>query len=182
MHKTKSKLKLFGTIQTMTLSAVFVAISIVCGKYLAINAGPFLRFSFENLPIILSGIMFGPVIGAVVGGTADLIGAMIVYGGDMNIIVTLGAISIGLISGLMWKLLSKLPNAVRLLLATFVAHIIGSVIIKSLGLSAYYFAQYNAPVYIVMLWRALNYVIVGSAEYLLLFFITRNKFFKSKFL
>lgn len=178
----KNKLKLFGTIQTMTLSAVFVAISIVCGKYLAINAGPFLRFSFENLPVILSGIMFGPVIGAIVGGTADLIGALIVYGGDMNIFITLGAMSIGLTSGLIWKFLPKLPNAVKLLLATFIAHLIGSVIIKSLGLAAYYFAEYNMPVYMVMLWRALNYLIVGSAEYLLLFFITKNKFFKSKLL
>jgi ECF transporter S component (folate family) len=120
-----------------------VAISIVCGKYLAINAGPFLRFSFENLPVILSGIMFGPVIGAIVGGTADLIGALIVYGGDMNIFITLGAMSIGLTSGLIWKFLPKLPNAVKLLLATFIAHLIGSVIIKSLGLAAYYFAEYN---------------------------------------
>ena len=58
---------------TVALS-LMVAISIVCGKYLAFSVGEFLRFSFENLPIILSGILFGPAAGALVGIVADLVG------------------------------------------------------------------------------------------------------------
>lgn len=83
--KEKNRVKLFGSLQVMTMSAVLVAISIVCGKYLALNFGSVLRFSFENLPIILAGIMFGPVVGALVGGVADLIGALLVYGGDITL-------------------------------------------------------------------------------------------------
>ncbi len=182
MQDSKNKIKLFGTLQIMTVSAALIAISIVCGKYLAINLGAFLRFSFENLPIILAGIMFGPIIGAVVGGAADLIGALLVYGGDMNIIITIGATSIGLLSGLLWKYSAKLPQALRLLLTVFVAHAIGSVLIKSFGLAAWYLAKYNMPVYILMLWRALNYIAVGGVEYLILLFAVKNKAISSKML
>ena len=182
MQSSKNKVKLFGTLQIMTVSAALIAISIVCGKYLAINLGAFLRFSFENLPIILAGIMFGPVVGAVVGGAADLIGALLVYGGDMNLIITVGAVSIGFISGLLWKYSARLPQAVRLLLTVLVAHTVGSVIIKSFGLATWYFAQYNMPVYILMLWRALNYLAVGGVEYLTLLFAVKNKAISAKML
>ena len=47
--------------------AMLAAISIICGKYLAIRGGDILRFSFENLPIIFAGVAFGPVAGALVG-------------------------------------------------------------------------------------------------------------------
>jgi len=182
MENSKNKIRLFGTLQIMTISAALVAVSIVCGKYLAINLSSVIRFSFENLPIILAGIMFGPVIGAIVGGIADLIGALLVYGGDINIIITLGAISIGFFSGVLWKYFAKLPSSIRLLLAVLIPHIIGSVIIKSFGLAAYYFATQEMPVYILILWRSLNYLIVGSAEYFILFFIIKNKAVRSKML
>ena len=180
--KEKNKIKLFGTLQVMTVSAALVAISIVCGKYLAINLGQALRFSFENLPIILAGIMFGPIVGAVVGGVSDLVGALLVYGGDMNPLVTVGAVSIGLISGLLWKCSKKLPYGVRLLLSVTCAHVIGSIILKSIGLSAWYLANLNMPIYILMLWRTLNYIIVGGAEFIILFFVLKNKTIRSKML
>ena len=128
------------------------------------------------------GFVVGAVVGAVVGGAADLIGALLVYGGDMNLIITVGAVSIGFISGLLWKYSARLPQAVRLLLTVLVAHTVGSVIIKSFGLAAWYFAQYNMPVYILMLWRALNYLAVGGVEYLILLFAVKNKAISAKML
>ncbi len=59
--------------------------------------GP-IRISFENLTILMAGIMFGPLVGMTVGICADVIGCIIV-GYAINPLVTLGAASIGLISG-----------------------------------------------------------------------------------
>ena len=169
---------------TVTLS-VLVAISIVCGKCLAISAGDFMRFSFENLPIIVAGVLFGPVAGAFVGVIADLIGCILV-GYTINPIITLGAAMIGCVSGLIWMLLKsdKVPYWVRLTLTVLIAHLVGSVLIKSFGLkffpSSFY---YNNPIslWALMLWRFLNYVIVGGVEGVLLFFLMKNKMITSQF-
>ena len=138
-----------------------VAISILMGKYLAIRGGDVMRFSLENTPIILSGIAFGPGAGALVGLVADLVGCVMV-GYTINPLVTLGAVAIGLISGFVPRILAKININGRLMLAitVAVAHLIGSVVIKTVGLSAYY----DMPLVILMLWRVLNYLIVGALD------------------
>lgn len=138
-----------------------VAISILMGKYLAIRGGDVMRFSLENTPIILSGIAFGPVAGALVGIVADLVGCIMV-GYTINPLVALGAVAIGLISGFMPRILARINVNGRLNLAitVAVAHLIGSVLIKTVGLSSYY----DMPFVILMLWRALNYLIVGALD------------------
>lgn len=138
-----------------------VAISILMGKYLAIRGGDVMRFSLENTPIILSGIAFGPGAGALVGLVADLVGCVMV-GYTINPLVTLGAVAIGLISGFVPRILAKININGRLSLAitVAVAHLVGSVVIKTLGLAAYY----DMPFLILLLWRVLNYLIVGALD------------------
>ena len=161
---------LFGNLKIMVASAFLVAISIVCGKYLAIRGGDVLRFSFENLPILLAGIAFGPLVGFVVGIAADLVGCMMV-GYTINPLVTLGAAMIGLTGGLVYRVARAMPPAVSLALSVGIAHIIGSVLTKTVGLAAFY----DMPLHILMLWRLLNYLIVGVLEYVILLVVLRNK-------
>ena len=138
-----------------------VAISILMGKYLAIRGGDVMRFSLENTPIILSGIAFGPGAGALVGLVADLVGCIMV-GYTINPLVALGAVAIGLISGFVPRILARINvnGKLNLAITVAVAHLIGSVVIKTLGLSSYY----DMPFIILMLWRALNYLIVGVLD------------------
>ena len=160
-------------LRLMVFAALLSALSIVCGKYLAFNMGEFLRFSFENLPIIFAGIAFGPIVGAAVGVVSDLLGCVLV-GYAIIPLITVGAGAIGFISGLFYflpKPKSKLLYIAYFSLTVFLAHFIGSVIIKSFGLSAFY----DMPLIILMLWRLLNYVIVGSVEGVLLYHLLRNK-------
>lgn len=154
----------------LACSALFVALSIICGKYLAIPFGNILRFSFENLPIILSGVLFGPLMGALVGALADLLGCILV-GYAINPLVTAGAVAVGLLSGIIFRVTKKLPVGINLCLTVAVAHIVGSVVIKTFGLSVWY----DIPLYELMLWRFFNYLIVGILEFLLLYAILRVK-------
>lgn len=149
---------------TVTL-ALLVAVSIVCGKFLAFRVGDILRFSFENLPIIFAGFGFGPVAGALVAVVADLLGCLLV-GYAINPIVTLGAAVIGAVAGAVPALLKKfgLKKRVMLIITVGASHFLGSVIIKTAGLAAFY----AMPYFMLMLWRCLNYVIVGAVEYFLL--------------
>ena len=160
-------------LQKMIISAFFAAMSIVLGKYLAINLGDTLRFSFENLPVILAGVAFGPVYGALVGIVADLIGCLLV-GYAINPVITLGAATIGMISGLYRYFPERAGGVSRFLyiaLAVFSSHAVGSVIIKTVGLAKFY----DMPLGILMLWRLLNYLIIAILETVIISFILSSK-------
>lgn len=156
-------------LQVSVLLALFTAMSIVFGKYLAIPGGNVMRFSFENLPILLAGICFGPFAGAIVGAAADLIGCMLV-GYSINPVVTLGAVAIGCVSGLCARFLPGRSLVVRVAVSVIAAHLVGSVLIKTYGLAKYY----DMPLLTLMLWRACNYLIVGAAEGILSFLLLKN--------
>ena len=168
--KNFSRSLLMGGLRNLALCALMTALSIVCGKYLAFNAGPVMRFSFENLPILLSGIVFGPLWGGLVGAVADLLGCvMVAY--PINPLVTAGAVLIGVSGGVFYRLFAALPQTVRLCGAVISAHLLGSLLVKTLGLAAYY----DMPFYLLLLWRLLNYAIVGGVECFVLHFIFKNK-------
>lgn len=149
--------------------------SIVLGKYLAINVGQFLRFSLENMPIIFAGAAFGPVAGVLVGVISDIVGSLMV-GFEINPIITVGAGFIGLVAGLYKYITFGGAAFLRLGFSVGVAHIIGSVIIKTIGLSWFY----DTPFIILLLWRALNYLIVAVVEWLILYKLLENKNIKAE--
>ena len=163
----------------LAASSLMVAISIVCGKYLAIPGGDVLRFSFENLPIMMAGMLFGPVMGMAVGVVADLVGCVLV-GYTINPLITFGAAAIGLASGLVWMSLKRIHSLSyrwKIGVSVFAAHLFGSVLIKTFGLAAYY----AFPVWELMLWRLLNYIIVGAIEGMLLYILLKNKLLMKQF-
>ena len=170
----RTDVSVFGDLRVLAFSAVLVAMSIVCGKYLAIRGGDILRFSFENLPILLAGMMFGPVIGAAVGVVADLIGCVLVAYA-VNPMVTVGAALIGVVGGVLYRVSERLPLLVRVLLSVAGAHLLGSVVVKTFGLAVFY----DMPMVVLMLWRLLNYVIVGALEVLLIYPILKNRAIQS---
>ncbi len=150
--------------------SLLVAASIVCGKFLQFPVGEALRFSLENLPILLAGAAFGPLAGALVGTVADLVGCLAV-GYAINPLVTLGAAAVGFVGGGVYRLACKLPLSVRVTLAVAAAHLVGSVVIKTFGLAQFYTIPFGS----LMLWRLLNYAVVGTAEGLLLAALMKNK-------
>ena len=156
--KKQSKRLLFGSLKIMACAAVLAGMSIVLGKYLAFNLTPSIRISFENLPVIISGVFFGPIVGAAVGAVADILGCLMV-GYTINPIITAGASCIGLVSGLI-PIVFRKKNTACVILSVSLAHILGSVIIKTVGLAIFY----TLPLVETGLWRLLTYTIVGAAE------------------
>ena len=88
-------------------------------------------------------------------------------------ITVVGAAIIGFSSGLCYMLIkkTKLPYALKTLFPISLAHILGSVIIKTVGLAGFY----DMPLLQLMLWRLLNYVIIGAIEYVLIYFVMKSK-------
>lgn len=157
------------TSKSIVRIALFAAISLIFGKFLAFNIGEWFRLSFENLPIILAGYLFGMPSGALCGVVADLVGCLL-RGYSINPIITLGAALIGAAAGCFGKKgLFKTP---RLWLSVTSAHIIGSMIVKSIGIHVFYATPYAA-----LLWRVLSYAAVAVAEYIIIRVLLGNKGF-----
>ncbi len=166
----KQRIGLFGSIKTMTMAAMLTAMSVVigifCKNFLSFGQGLF-RVTFENLPILMAGIMFGPVVGGIVGLSTDLVSYFLsnqIY--PPNYIVTIGALSIGVISGFFSRYVFKKHGYVRLIFPSAFAHIIGSMIIKPIGL--YQFYSWG------VLWRIPMYLIIAPLEILVLCLMYRN--------
>ena len=174
--RLKHDASLFGNLRALCLSGVLVAMSIILGKFLQFP-NPFqqiIRISFENLPVIMAGLTMGPFIGGCVGVIADLLGCVL-YGYDINPIVTLGALAVGFLSGLVAHYIVQRPLVARVGAAALASHLGGSVLIKSLGLAAWYLAKYNLGLGELMLWRLLNYALIGTAEGVLLYLLLRHR-------
>jgi len=168
---TKStKISLFGSLKVMTMAAMLTAMSVVigifCKSFLNFGEGLY-RITFENLPILLSGIMFGPIVGGVVGAATDIISYLLspqTY--SINIIVTLGAAAVGLVSGVVSRYVLRKKTSARIVFSCLAAHAVGSMIIKPIGLFAFYGWA--------VLWRVPMYLVIAPIEIILICAMRRN--------
>ncbi len=156
--------------KVLAVSALFAAISFICGKFLAFSVGDTIRFSFENLPLILVGILFGPTVGAVTAIAADIIGCLL-RGYAINPILTFAAAFIGFFAGLIFDLFKNQKITVKTTLAVGFCHLFGSVILKTAGLSIWF----GYPFFLTLMSRAVNYIIVFAAELPILILLLKNK-------
>ncbi len=174
MKRQGFRIGLFGSIRIMTASAMLIAISVVIGifcKTVLNFGGGLFRVTFENLPIIMSGIMFGPIIGGLVGAATDIISYLLspqIYA--INITVTLGAASVGIVSGFFARYVFKKNGYARIIFPSIFAHIIGSMIIKPIGLYQFYGAA--------VLWRIPLYFVIAPLEILVLCLVYRHGYMR----
>src|SRR6056297_2893260 len=88
------------------LTSISIILARVMGLLIPIAGFPALKINFSAVPIILSGIMFGPVAGFMTGGVADVIGYLInPQGGAFFPGFTLSTALTGMIPGLIYKLI-----------------------------------------------------------------------------
>lgn len=174
-NNTAGNLRLFGNVRVMIISGLFVALSIILGKFMQIPIGDSIRISFENLPLMMAGIFFGPFVGGAVGIGADLIGCLL-KGYAINPFITLGAAGIGFLSGLFYMLISKkISSRINIFLSILPAHIIGSMIIKSIGLYIYYHTPLE-----VLAWRIPTYIAITVLETVIISLLLKNRAFSNQ--
>ena len=155
------------------MAAMSVVIGIVCKNFLNFGGG-LLRITFENLPIILAGIFLGPLTGGMVGIVSDMTSYLLsgqIY--PPNLIVTLGACSVGVVSGLMAKYVIRTRGLRQIILSGGAAHLIGSMIIKPIGLFQFY--QWAVLIRIPL------YLVIAPLEIFLLCVLWKQKSFRRLF-
>lgn len=148
--------------------ALLTAMSIIFARVLTVSTG-FLRFNLGALPTHLAAIWFGPAGGFAVGALADMIGGTL-SGYSINPLITLGAGSVGLVSGLLFRKLSTLRLGLRLQCSVTAGHLVGSVFINTLALHIFYGYPWS-----LLAVRIPNALILSAVNTVLLRLLLENK-------
>ncbi len=168
----------FGNLKALVFASILVAIS-VTGKLFSFNIGEALRIGYENLPVILSGLVFGPALGFTVGIASDLCGCLAV-GYSVNPIITLGMGALGLTSGIISGMFKYNFSTLSIIVSDVLAHTLGSVIIKTIGIALYYGAENG--ILALFASRAINYLVIAVFENAILILLFTNAHIKKEFL
>ena len=146
------------SVRTLTMLALLTAMSIIFARVFTVSTG-FLRFNLGALPTHLAAVWFGPAGGFVVGAVADMIGGTL-SGYSINPLITLGAGSVGLVSGLLYRSLHEMRLGLRLQISILAGHLVGSVVINSLALHGYQWALLAARIPNALVLSVVNTLLV----------------------
>ena len=123
--------------RNLVFCAIFTALGVIIARFLSITPTESVRFSFESVPIFLSGVLFGPFWGILVGFCTDFIGCLFSpYG--FNPLFCLPPILYGLCGGLFRPLLAWKLNLLTLFSALAPAVLLGSILWQSFVLNFVY--------------------------------------------
>lgn len=150
-------MKLNKRLSTMVFCALLAAMTMIFKRFAVVNVDWF-RISLENTPVLLSGILFGPVAGFFTGVIGDILGCFI-CGFGINPVITLGMGLVGGLCGLLFGSIPKFPMPLRLALSVYAGHIVGNMLVKSLGIYWWY-----ATPWPTLALRIPTYFIIGAAE------------------
>ena len=153
------------SVRTLTMLALLTAMSIIFARVFTVSTG-FLRFNLGALPTHLAAVWFGPAGGFVV---ADMIGGTL-SGYSINPLITLGAGSVGLVSGLLYRSLHEMRLGLRLQISILAGHLVGSVVINSLALHLFYGYQWA-----LLAARIPNALVLSVVNTLLVRILLENK-------
>jgi len=155
----------------LSLLAMFIALQIVLSKFLMLQLAPSIRLSIDSVPILLTGIWFGPLAGGLVGALADFLGTMLFpTAGTYFPPLTIAFFMIGLSAGLLSRIVRIKHPLLRIVLIVIPAEIIGSYFSKSLALSF----LVGAPFTTLLAARALPVSIVMTVNTFLVYLLNRT--------
>ena len=169
-NNKKKHIALFGSVNVLVFAALMCALSGVL-KLIA-PTGTTWRIGLENFPIIFSGIVLGPFVGAVVGTVSDLLGCLLcAY--TVNPLITFASMLVGLLSGLTFKAF-KTKKSVGVAVSVFVAHLAANAFVKTIALCIWY----STPFVITLMERTATYFITAIVETVILLILFKNKSIK----
>ena len=180
MKKKKFKTSHRQRMATKTLAycALLAALSVVMARLFALMPEESSRFSIESVPIYLSGILFGPLAGGLVGFTADFVGCLFSPFG-YNPIFCLPPILYGVFGGLARRFLGKKMSAVRLLVGLLPPVILGSIVYQSFTLAyVYYNATFWQGLALKLSTRSIQFAVVLVLDTLVLHLLFKAQIFE----
>lgn len=158
----------------LTVCALLTALSVILARLLTIIPSEISRFSLEAVPILLAGLLFGPVPGAAVGFAADFIGCLFSPFG-YNPIFCLPPMLYGLWAGLLRGYVWARPTIWRTALAVFPAALCGSVLWQSAALALVYGGEAKLPFFLTrLISRSIQFAVTGIIDTAVVWLLLRR--------
>ena len=149
----------------MVVIALLTAVQIVLSRFLSIPLWN-IKIGFGFLPIMLAGILYGPLAGALVGGLSDFIGAILFPIGPYFPGFTLTAAISGAMFG--W-VLHKRQSFGRVCGVVLFNQLVLGLLINSFWISV----LYGSPYFGLLLSRLVQYAILVPVEVIITWFALR---------
>ena len=142
------------------------------------------RVGLGNLTILIAGMVFGPLAGAVTGGLADFIGATFISPFGWYPPLTTAPILVGLISGIMWRYVVNRPsksseanfkadyvNVIKIFLVILITNIIANITVGTYWISV----LINTNFWAIVVPRAIVSLSITFFETFVIYFIYKSK-------
>lgn len=166
------------TTKTLAYCALLAALSVVLARLIIPMPNVTTRFSIEAVPIYLAGMLFGPMAGALVGFSADLVGCLF-SGYGYNPLFCLPPILYGVFGGLLrWWLMGK-PSLPRLAVSFLPPVVLGSILWQSAALSYVYNSKgsFQASLVYFLSTRTVQFAVTLVLDVLIIYLLMKSRVF-----
>ena len=136
------------------------------------------RFSIEAVPIYLAGMLFGPMAGALVGFSSDLVGCLF-SGYGYNPLFCLPPILYGVFGGLLRRWLMGKPGLPRLAVSFLPPVVLGSILWQSAALSYVYNSKgsFQASLVYFLSTRTVQFAVTLVLDVLIIYLLMKSRVF-----
>ena len=164
--------------KTLAYSSLLAALSVVLARLFSLMPEESARFSIEAVPIFLSGMFFGPLVGGLVGFSADFVGCLFSpYG--YNPLFCLPPILYGVFGGLAQRFLGKKTSILRLIAAFLPPVVLGSILYQSFTLAyVYYYATFWEGLALKLATRSIQFAVMLVVNPVVIYLLLRSKIFE----
>ena len=167
------------TARVLAHCALLAAISVVLARLIIPMPNVSTRFSLEAIPIFLSGALFGPLAGGLVGFTADAVGCLF-SGYGYNPIFCLPPILYGVFGGVFRRWLGGGVTLPKLFAALLPPVVLGSILWQSAALSFIYNSKgsFAASMAYFLSTRSIQFAVTIVIDAILVHLLFKTKVFE----
>lgn len=166
------------TTKTLAYCALLAALSVVLARLIIPMPNVTTRFSIEAVPIYLAGMLFGPMAGALVGFSSDLVGCLF-SGYGYNPLFCLPPILYGVFGGLLRRWLMGKPSLPRLAVSFLPPVVLGSILWQSAALSYVYNSKgsFQASLVYFLSTRTIQFAVTLVLDVLIVYLLMKSRVF-----
>ena len=166
------------TTKTLAYCALLAALSVVLARLIIPMPNVTTRFSIEAVPIYLAGMLFGPMAGALVGFSSDLMGCLF-SGYGYNPLFCLPPILYGVFGGLLRRWLMGKPSLPRLAVSFLPPVVLGSILWQSAALSYVYNSKgsFQASLVYFLSTRTVQFAVTLVLDVLIIYLLMKSRVF-----
>lgn len=175
MQKNKKNNRM--TTKTLAYCAMLAALSVVLARMIIPMPDESTRFSIEAVPIFMSGMLFGPLAGGLVGFSADFVGSLF-SGYGFNPLFCVPPVLYGIFGGVFRYFLAKKVTIPRLILGFLPPIVFGSILYQSVALAyVYYNTTFMEGLILKLSTRSIQFAITMVLDAVVIYLLFKSKLF-----